>query len=348
MLESDTHKKAGRPTIGDGVLMGRRDHLVWFLSVTWGDIGWQLSRASSANELHEALAPVREHSGKDIVAIFARDAADVPATGVELRTLRKELNKAVDRIPIAYQEQVSCANLLREAEMAIQMNRVEGASTELQLDPRLPEKQRNVLIGELKKRQTKFQLAQSAYLEYRNSEQRLRKELDDNDAAFAQGELLDYIAKGQYARNPLSLANAMAGLPNITWPQSYARCSKIRCSGWPNLWFSVFETIEDIWNMRTSFPEVGVVELFRREVEKLPRKNLVYWETEKKKILMPNQVRSRLGDNFRLLRMAIEEAIQLNLHPGRTPFAITSLFEKNIEKTRSPAESLQIADEAIK
>lgn len=347
MLEFDTHKKAGRPTIGDNVLMGRRDRLVWFLSVTWSDIGWQLSRASSPNDLHEAFVAVREHSGKDVVAIFARDAAGAPVTGAELRTLRKELNKAVDRIPTSYQEQVSCANSLREAEMAIQMSQVKDASTELRLDPRLPEKQRNVLISELKKRQIKFQVAESAFLASRDGEQKLRKELDDKDAAFAQAELLDYIAKGQYARNPLSLANAMAGLPNITWAQSYARCSKITCSGWPNLWFSIFETIQGIWNMRTSFQESRIVELFRREVEKLPRKNLVYWEPEKKKILMPNQVRSRLGDNFRLLRLAIEDALQQSIHPVRTPFAITSRFEKNIEKARTPAESLQIAAERI-
>jgi hypothetical protein len=145
--------------------------------------------------------------------------------------------------------------------------------------------------------------------------------LEEKKASFAQTELLDYIANAEYARNPLRLANAMAGLPDLAWSSSYDRCSKINCAGWPTLWFTIFETIQDIWNLRTSYSELSLVELFRREVQKLPKKTLVYYDPEKRKIWMPNQVRSRLADNFRLLRLAIEETLQVTMHPGRTPFA---------------------------
>src|SRR5713101_7924342 len=43
--------------------------------------------------------------------------------------------------------------------------------------------------------------------------------------------------------------------------------------------------------------------------------------------------------NFMYLRLAIEETLQTKMHPGRIPFAITALFEKNIGKARTAADS---------
>jgi len=48
----------------------------------------------------------------------------------------------------AYQKQRTCADSLREADAAIKVNRVEDANTELMLDPRLDEKQRNAMVSE--------------------------------------------------------------------------------------------------------------------------------------------------------------------------------------------------------
>ena len=62
---------------------------------------------------------------------------------------------------------------------------------------------------------------------------------------------------------------------------------------------------------------------------------------------MPNQVRSHLADNFRLLRLAIEETFQAKIHPGRTPFRITSFLKRNMDKSRPADVALLIAHERI-
>ncbi len=336
----------GRPTLSDSDLMGRRNRLVWFLSVSWGDIGWELPKAKNCDQLYEALGPLRGRPGEEVIAIFVRQTS-ASATAQEIRKLGKELGKSVDTMYAAQQEQRVCADLFREADAAIKMNQVKDAPTELELNPNLNERQRDVMISQFKQREAKLRSADYALAESLNVERNLRTELQEKEAAFAQAELLDYITKKEYARDPLGFGNAMAGLPDLGWDQSRSRCSKINCSGWPNVWFSVFETIEDIWNLRTPDSEPSIVELFRRQVEKLPKKTLVYYEPEKRKIWMPNQVRSRLADNFRLLRLAIEETLQAKMHPGRTPFAITALFEKNMENPRPADLALLIAHERI-
>ena len=339
-------KKPGRPTLNDGVLMGRRDRLVWLLSVAWGDIGYDLPRARDPEQLHSALSALRGHRSEDIVAIFLQPTSG-SGTSKEIRNLRKQLDEAVNRRQAAHEEETTRSRSFDQALAGVKMHQIENAETELKLDPSLDERHRNAIVSEFKKREAALHSAQRDIANASELETNLRAELRDKEAAFAQAELLDYIEKGQYARNPLGLANAMAGLPDLGWSQSYSRCSKLNCSGWPNLWFSEFEIIQDIWKKREPFREPSIVELFRREVQKLPRKTLVYYEPEAKKIWMPNQVRSRLADNFRLLRLAIEETLQLRMHPGRIQFAITSSFEKNIEKPRTASDDLLIAHERI-
>ncbi len=147
MLESGHTRKPGRPTPKDDLLMSRRDRLVWLLSVAWGDIGWELPKAASREQLHEALAALGGHPSEDAISIFVRRTS-ASTTAQELRNLRKELEKTVDRMHAAYQKQRTCADSLREADAAIKVNRVEDANTELMLDPRLDEKQRNAMVSE--------------------------------------------------------------------------------------------------------------------------------------------------------------------------------------------------------
>src|SRR5216117_2973706 len=92
-----TSKQAGRPTVDDGRLGGDRDALVWLLSVGWGDIGWQLERASTPQELREALEPLREHACGHLVARFLRPTS-ISVTAKEIREDRKVLRKAIENL----------------------------------------------------------------------------------------------------------------------------------------------------------------------------------------------------------------------------------------------------------
>jgi hypothetical protein len=87
--------------------------------------------------------------------------------------------------------------------------------------------------------------------------------LADKEAGFCQEELLEFIIKGKYARSPLGLANAMAGLPDMAWDTSPDRCSKIKVE--PNFHYAVFVTISTIWNHRERYSESSGVQLFRQD-----------------------------------------------------------------------------------
>jgi hypothetical protein len=50
-------------------------------------------------------------------------------------------------------------------------------------------------------------------------------------AYFAQIELANFLRMRQYESNPLTLGNAMAGVPTIGWRQSARRCAKLQNAG---------------------------------------------------------------------------------------------------------------------
>src|SRR5208283_2797326 len=103
------------------------------------------------------------------------------------------------------------------------------------------------------------------------------------------------------------LANAMAGLPDMTWEHSHARGSKIKYPQWPTYDYKVFTQIETIWKTHSSDPMVSLAQFFRQAVEKIPKTVMVTYEVTGERTKQQNPVRLELGSNFRLLRLAIEE-----------------------------------------
>ena len=97
----------------------------------------------------------------------------------------------------------------------------------------------------------------------------LEQELANKEAWLCQTELLDFINKGKYARDPEGFANAMAGLPDLTWGTSRDRCAKTKPN--PVFAYRVFETIDRIWNTRERYVNLPTTELFRQEILKLPK-----------------------------------------------------------------------------
>jgi hypothetical protein len=325
----------GRPTVDDQTLGADRDALVWLLSVTWPDIGWELPQATTLEELRKALEPWRGHPSEQTVVHFLRPTA-VTATPEEIRALRKTVGKAIEVLREAQERHDVCVRASRTIESA--MNDVEP----LHLQAMAPDLFR--AWGENKKAREALQLAI-------DTERKLTEKLRDREAGFAQIELLDYVTKKKYARNPLGLANAMAGLPSLGWPQSHERCSKIACGLWPTFQFQIVETIATIWNRRGSYPELPIVQLFRQEVDKLSKTVMVRYQPSlvrpAKKTKGENPLRAHLADKWRSLRLALEEVVGLETHPDRMPFLIASRFGKNLAKPRTMQDVVLDAKEKI-
>lgn len=301
----DSSQPPGRPTPDDDTLRDIRNDLVHLLSVWWANVGWQLRNATSREELRQALEPLANKNNGNLVAMFLKSTPLI-ATGKEVRLTRKSLGKAVKRRYEAQAKRNDPVRLYCEAETAV----MEARADQLWRVRR-----------ELLKRQSILLAAREELRSASELEQNLEKQLAKEEASFAQQELVRILSERRCARNPLRLANAMAGLPFLTARVSYDRCSKIECVGWPRFDFRLFQKIESIWKLRNRYRGLSAVELYRQEIKKLP-KTFRKSKTE-------NSLRKRLADDFGWLKSAIEKSLESNVDPDRVPFLITSKFSEN-------------------
>jgi hypothetical protein len=325
----------GRPTIDDETLNGDRDAIVWLLSAAWGDIGWELPQATTLDELRHALEPLRGHPNDQYVAVFLRPTF-VTSTAEEIRAARKNLGKAIEHCRAARDRHDKCLDASRTAELA--MNDAQ-------------QEQQGIFLVELLGRWGESAKARKDWEAAQRDETDLDRDLKAKEAGFALSELLDFITQKKYARNPLRLANAMAGLPDMRWEQSCTRCSAIKCGSWPQFQYRLFRAIKAIWNRRVHHPELALTQLFRQEIEKLPRTVLISVPqpppNPPTKGKIDNALRSHLAENWRSLRLAIEEIEESEAQPDRVPFIILNHFMKNLAKPRTPQDSVLIAKERI-
>jgi hypothetical protein len=180
---------------------------------------------------------------------------------------------------------------------------------------------------------------------------RMERDVADKEAGFCQSELVDFITLKKYARNPLGLANAMAGLPDMAWETSRGRCSKIEAE--PNFHYEVFLTISAMWRRRERYPASSMEELFRQEILKLPRirlarvSGLLAQEKGADRIKLPNNLRSYLVESWPYLKTAIEQTPTAVLHPRQMPFLILAALTRNLEKPRTPHDIVRADLEKI-
>jgi hypothetical protein len=347
----------GRRTLSNGILLGHRDRLVSFLSLTWPEVGWRLLSAHTAEKVQEAFSVFRGNEREYLIKRFFDSSSAAACTTKDLRRLAKDIEVATAEVSRYHNKKDQSERAFNEAEIAMKMAGLLKTEDENQQNvptlseegTNLDEREQQLLRAEYEKRRSDLNLATIVENQAQTKEASLRGELESKENFFAQAELAEFISVGKYARNPLQLANAMAGLPQMRWERSYARCSKLPCTGWPTFDFSIFDTIERIWKLRHDCPGLSIVELFRNEIEKLPRTvEYVAQQTvqngeimEEKKSRMPNNVRSYLAD-FRYLRLAIEEALKSNQLPYRVPFLIASNLNRN-HKTMTTAVHLVLA-----
>jgi hypothetical protein len=321
----------GRPTISGDELIEIRNGLLWLLSMNWPDIGEQLPRATTQEELRLALEPLRRHANEYLVSSFLHPTP-VSSSAEEIRALRKGRGEAIERVRTAQSDYDRCFTDARKAEVAMNES---ASETQQPFFSNLLKR-----WGECRRAQVTLDAAQ-AFLKT------IEREVADKEAGFCQSELLDFINLKKYARNPSGLANAMAGLPDMAWETSRERCSKIKAE--TNSHYEVFLTVSAIWRRRDRYSELSVVALFRQEILELPKTRLVRVsgllakEKGTDRIKLPNNIRGYLVENWPYLKSAIEGIGSGKVHPHRVPFLILSAFFRNLGKPRT-AQDLVRAD----
>ena len=314
---------AGRPTVDDFWLSTHRNALVDMLSCWWGEVGWELTRATTREELGAAIEPLREHPNRHRISRLLLVSSD-SVTAEQIREERQVNAESIAAIYEASATERKCEELVRQAEIAV------GQASQ---------DKKEAVQAHLSKRKIDLQTANTAHANASAEQQAHEKKLERMEAGYAQDELLMFIDKrfvnGRYARNPRNVADAMAGLPYTqgvhfmgTW-QSYERCSKLFCP--PHHQYQVFETIQSIWK-KFQKSKLPPVEFFHQEILNLPKTVVVSAldPVTKKEVRnkSENLVRYTFLENWPLWSLAIEKGVGSEAERESMPFVIFSNFKK--------------------
>lgn len=299
--------RRGRPLqITDSALESNRDHQHGNFDNGWGEVGWELSRAKTIESLRKALEPLRD---RPELALFVNEPK-TPSTWKELREGRKDINQLLNRLRIAYQEVSSAWERLEKSRAALP-----GSGFDKLLKRMCEEREEDY-----SKALEYLQLLQKL-LDERTGEQRSR------ESYISQSELLEFIISKRHKLTPLSISNAIAGLPFITCRQSTARCTKI--PGAQGLRYSM---LQELTRALANSPHAAT-----EAVEQVKDYLLRIKGNE-------NAVR-KLRREWYYLRTAIEAVYSAKLPRGSLPFRVLAEY---CRRSSTPSRYDQVMEEEVR
>ena len=299
----------------DEALHRKRADLNFILEQNWGLIGWELQRAKSQVDIRDAFSLITEHHHPLLDAL--RHAPTQHATSDALRTLRKELAEVRDQSRNAYLA-LKCAKQNAEyARSAVNGNEDHIARLDLQR-----------LLDEMETRHT-CAMTDSASIRKRHVE--LDSQLVEQEAYFAQSQLLNFIQSGRREFTPLNLAMAMAGLPYLTARVSCERCSAIKPREESGQTFRMFQAVEAVF-----------VRLPRDADEEVERMRSYLLHSRRKKETHIVELRK----HWYFLESAIRTVCQNTKTPkGALPFRIFAEYQRRFGR-QSQANILMARDDS--
>ena len=300
-------KKRGAPCqIEDGRLFSRRDYIIGALEYYWADVGWELQHARTPEQVRAALKPIAEELRHGLKPFLC----DTPmeCTTREFRSNLKVLQCLEKAGRPAYEQ-------LEEAKDRLE--RVEYALKEHPTDP--------VLLQQLKVRKQRFEKAHDAQQEITRRCDELRDSVGKQRAHLAQKKVLGLFGCKRYEMSPTGLANGMAGLPEIGWRQSAARCGKKEPS---HPYRNIYEMFLEI---QRALPDriTSATDAVQHAKNYLKNSRNAY-----AKLLVPYYV-----------RVAIEAAYSKKLKRGEAPYRVFAEYDRR--STRPSPADIVFADETF-
>ena len=293
-------RKRGRPSpINETRLRSKLSELLGAFEYHWAEIGWELQRARTIAAVRKALQPIQNL--RSSVEAFLYE----PTEKTSMKELR-ELRKMTAGLGVGLRKAIP-----EEREAAEQLERILGALKDNGPDDQLQH------LCEKRKRQHADASERVGELRSRleASEQRVRRQ----EAYIAQSELLDFIGSKRYTLLPLSFANAMAGLPFISWRQSATRCGRTKAAQHFPLQYEMFQEVA-----RTLARPPKTVEKAMEQAEK-------YLLTNKRQNQLSIQ---RLREEWYFFRVAIKKEYANKTERSALPFRVFAEYQRRTS-TRS-------------
>jgi len=315
-------RKLGRPTIPDNFLEGSRNAWAALLEESWAEIGWNLlrirrKRSGTIEDIRKIFQPVSKRiHNPGLAEAFYRESSEAanPAEAIKNRQGAGKLETDIHETQVKLTNQEwachEAVSALKDASFSDQ--------NKIQAEGAIRSKRLLQLEADLNKLQ--------------GDRDALEKRSRDQEAYVSRSELLDFLLSKRRALTPRNLANALAGLPNMRWRQSL-----VRCSGMPfneaRLDYRVFQVVAKISSRLPESVTKPPVEFFRSELLKHPKKF--------------GHAAQYLKDNWRDLRLAIEEVWKTKQERGSIPFVIASIFMRGATRQKDAAERVLADSEKL-
>jgi hypothetical protein len=315
MTESEKPKR-GRRTVPDNFLLGSRNNWLSMFEENWAEIGFSLLeiRRRERGTIEDVQKIFDSFKGTDTGAFSKVFLQGTPqqVTGKEIRANRSFNSTFHRNIEGMRSLQTDLMRSYAEVEHALEE----------------PGYQDNEIL------QTREKQIKGRLLQLKEDLRRAESELPqfdqqkrDQEAYWYCSQLLDFLhGKRRNAVTPLNLANALAGLPEMGWRESDARCSKMhRSSPCVGLSYRVVELVSRMWRRRPKVSQDAPIEFFRVQILGLPKKD---------------GIREVLRRAWRDFRLAIEECWKESKSEEFMPYAITSTFLRNHARSKTLAERI--------
>ena len=280
-------RRGPRTEFSDPQLHNRREQLVQAFAAEWGEIGWELRRCQKPSDLIRIFTLFSETYVRDIIAVLCCPSAE-PVSSATLHKVRAKLRLLVEPIRQADELKRQAQEQLQRADQALFQ---------------APGINRRMLKRARKRRRKEAWKSLQDYRALSDEERRLDARLKDLESSFARNEVFRFLKSRRYELTPLSLANAVAGLPYMGWRQSMRRNAKARS-------LTKVETRDgERWTKKT---ERTFITDIRESIPALPSRY--------------RAARNELADRWMYLERAIRQTYRLKLHPKALPFEIMKRY----------------------
>lgn len=186
--------------------------------------------------------------------------------------------------------------------------------------------ERRLARGERKKRRKEFAKAEQARRRLSDRERHINMRLQALEASFARRELLNFLKSKRYELNPLSLANAAAGLPYMGWRRSMLR-NRTSQSVIANLpLYEMFRAIHYLVGTADAKTEGALRNHFRNGIPALPSRY--------------HAPKVKLAEDWLYVERAIRQSCRAKPHPNAFPFEIMKRYLKEV-RSKSEVDRLR-------
>lgn len=142
------------------------------------------------------------------------------------------------------------------------------------------------------------------------------------EASIARRELFRFLKSKRYELNPLSLAHAAAGLPEMGYRRSTAKCAKCRSTPTEGLRYEIFKAIRYLISKADNKTAQGLVEHFRKTVLLLPQRYA--------------RSKADFAENWFFLERALRQICKARPHPKAFPYEVTARYFKQMQVRSYP------------